>query len=342
MKRTVAGVLTVLALACACPAQAPANDLKDRPDKPAARPATYKGPKVALKVTFTPGAYVLTETMTMPMTMTMTVSGRDRTMKTDITMAVGGGIEISKPNESGEQDVRFSCRAVKTTISMLGQTMQYDSAGPADKQTPQLARALKPLVGVEVTLTGKEGKWKNVSEALTTVLAKIGDRQMRQQMRGMWEPFLQEMLTKHWARMIPTKPVGPGDEWASSIKVASMPMLGDMAFDANCRLRDVVKTPAGQVAVIDFVVKAKVADKTIPPAEGGPPVKMVIDTLQTYMTGTVRFNMDIGLGTNLVLNQDLAAVMSANQGALNMTVALDGTVKYVNTLTKAKPAKDAE
>ena len=339
MNRIVAGVLTVWALACTCGAQAPAGDLTDRPDKPAARPATYTGAKVDLKIKFTPGVYLLTETMTMPMTMKMTAGGQTRPMKTDITMAIGGDVEISKPNDSGEQDVRFACRTVKTAIAMMGQTMQYDSAGPPDKQTPQLARALKPLVGAEVTLTGKEGKWTNVAEALTTVLAKINDRQMRQQMKGLWEPFLQEMLTKHWAKMIPAKPVGPGDEWASTLTVASMPMLGDMAFKANCRLRDVVKTPAGQVAVIDFVVKAKVANKAVTGGAGGQPVKMVIDSLETYMVGTIRFNMAIGLGTSLVLNQDLTAAMSADQGAVKVKVALDGSVKYVNTLTQAKPAE---
>ena len=197
MNRTAAGVLTVLALTCACWAQAPAGDLKDRPDKPAARPATYSGAKVALKVKFTPGTYVLTETMTMPMTMKMTVGERTVPSKMEIAMTLGGGVEISKPDESGEQDVDFVCRTVKTAITMMGQTVQYDSAGPADKQTPQLARTLKPLVGVRVTLTGKDGKWTNVSEALTTVLAKINDRRMLQQMKGMWEPFLKELLTKH-------------------------------------------------------------------------------------------------------------------------------------------------
>ena len=47
-------VLCVFALFCAWRAEAPGGDLEDRPDKPPAKAATYKGPKVELKVKFTP------------------------------------------------------------------------------------------------------------------------------------------------------------------------------------------------------------------------------------------------------------------------------------------------
>ena len=331
-------VLAVLVLFCVWCGEASGDDLKDRPDKPPAKGATYKGPKVELKVRFTPGDYVLTEKMTIPMKMKINVGGRTQAMNMTMAMTVGGEVGISKPNSTGEQNVRFVCRTIKTDMSMLGMKMKYHSDGPEDKQTPQLAEALKPLVGVSLTLTGKDGKWKNVSEVLNTVMAKIGNAQMRQQMKGTWGPFLREMLTKHWAKMIPPKPVGPGDEWKSTMSVSSVPMLGGMGFVANCRLRDIRSTAQGKVAIIDYVVKAKVADKEVTPGPDGPPVKMKIKTMTIYMTGSAEFNMDIGLGTRIDLKQDLSAGMSAAQGAMNMTMDLEADASYTNTLVKAKAA----
>ena len=335
MKKSVY-ILAVSVLFCVFCGSALGDDLKDRPDKPPAMPSTYKGPKVQLKVKFTPGSYVLTEKMVIPMKMKMLVSGRTQRMNMDMTMAVGGGVDISKPNSSGEQDVSFACKSIKMGMSMLGITMNYDSDGPANKQTPQLAQALKPLVGVKVTLTGKDGKWKNVSQALDTVLGKIANAQMRQQMKGQWGPFLRELLTKHWAKMIPPEAVGPGDEWKAKMSVSGVPMLGNMDFVANCRLRDVKDTPAGKIAIIDFVVKAKIADRDVKPGPDGPPVKMKIKTLTIYMTGSAEFNMAIGLGTRIDLKQDLAASMTASQGAMNMTIDMDADVTYTNTLVKTK------
>lgn len=335
IRRTVC-VLFALVFVCAGAVGASAGDLKDRLDKPAARKSTYTGPKVQLTVKFTPGSYVLSESMSVPLKMKMQIAGQTQAMDMTMAVTVVGDVDISKPADSGEQDVRFTCRKIKTEISMPGTTMKYDSTGPPEKQTRELARALKPLIGVAVTLTGKDGKWKNVSEALNTVLGKIGNAQMRQRMKGTWEPFLKEMLTKHWARMIPPKPVGPGDEWKSALNVTTVPMLGDMNFTANCRLRDVRDTPQGKVAIIDFVVKAKVADREIKPGAGGLPMKMKIETLTTYMTGTTEFNMDIGLATRVDLKQDLAAKMSASQGAMTMPIDIEADVKYTNTLAKAK------
>ncbi len=329
-------VLCVFSLVCAWGGDASAGDLKDRPDKPAAKPATYNGPKVKLEVKFTPGSYVLVEKMTIPMKMKIKVGGQTQPMDMTMSMTVGGGVDISKINSSGEQDVRFVCQTIKADMTIPGMTMKYDSEGPESKQTGQLARALKPLVGVAVTLTGKDGKWKNVDEALKTVLGKIGNAQMRQQMAGTWGPFLKELLTQHWAKMIPPEPVAPGDEWKSTITVSSVPMLGEMSFTANCRLQDIRNTAQGKIAIMDFIVKAKVADREVKPGPGGPPVKMKIQTLQIYMTGTAEFNMDIGLATRLDLKQDLTATMSASQGGMNLSMDLEADVKYVNTLAKAK------
>ena len=328
----------VLAVLCVFAGDARAGDLKDRPDQPAAKASTYTGPKVQLKVKFTPGTYVMNETMVLPLKMKIHMGQQTQPMDMTMTMGVGGGVAISKPTASGEQDVGFTCTAIKTEIAMLGTTMTYDSSGPAAKQTPQLARALKPLVGVKVTLTGKDGKWKNVSEALNTVLGKIGDAAMRKQMRGTWEPFLKEMLTKHWAKMLPPKPVAPGDRWVATINVTTIPVLGDLRFAANCLLRDIRSTAAGKLACIDFVVKAEVTDKEVQAPAGTMPVKMKIDTLQTYMTGTAEFNMDIGLATRVDLRQELTARMSA-QGAMAMTMSLEADAKYSNTLRKAPAGK---
>ena len=136
--------------------------------------------------------------------------------------------------------------------------------------------------------------------------------------------------------MVPAGPVGPGDEWKAAVNVSTVPMLGDMGFTANCRLRDVKDTDRGKIAILDFVVKTKITDREVNAAPGGMPVKMKIDRLETYMTGTAEFNMAIGLATRLDLRQDLTARMSAGQAGMNMGVDIEADVKYASTLVKAK------
>jgi len=325
-----------LAMFCVLCGGALGADPADRPDKPPARDATYKGPKVELKVKFTPGSYVLTEKMSAPLKMKMTVDGRTQPMDMTVAMTVGGDVSISEADATGRQTVRFVCRTVRTDMSVFGAAMTYHSDGPAARQTPRLAAALKPLVGTAVTLTGKDGKWADVSKALHAVLSRIGNTPMRQQMKGTWGPFLQGMLTRHWAGMIPPAPVGPGDEWTATINLSSVPMLGKMVFEANCRLRDIRGTAQGEIAVIDYVVKAKLADRQVTPGPDGPPMTLTIKALAIHMAGSVEFNMDTGLGTRIDLKQDLTASMSAARGATNVAMDIAADVTYANTLVKTE------
>jgi len=331
--------LCVLVLLCASRAVAQPAAPDPKPDKPVRKPSKYTGPKVTLKVRFKPGSYALTETLSMKMAMKMIVGDQAQPMKITMDTTVGGDLDISKPNAAGEQDVRFVCRTVRMGMAMLGMTMSYDSEGPAEKQTPELVKALKPIVGMSVTLTGKDGKWKNVPQALESVLAKVASTpQMRQQVKGMMEPFMKEMLTKHWAKMLPTKPVGPGDEWTAKMEVTSVPVLGKMDFNAQCLLQDVEKTPDGTIALIDFVVKAGVTDRAVTPADGAAtPMKMKIEKLDAHVMGTARFNMDVGLSTGVLLNQDLKAKMSAaGPNGQKANIELEAKVQYTNTLRVVK------
>lgn len=299
----------------------------------------YKGPKVLLQVKFTPGAYTLTESE--KSTKHITVQGQEQVVRESMTIT--GDVEISPPDPSGEQRVRYICRTIKQRTSAPGQTMSFDSEGPPDEQNAQLAAAFRPLVGWEGTVIGRNGKFtkvEGVEDLMMRISASLpqGASQMIPKMRKMMQAFMKELLTKHWGAIISKQPVGPGDEWTASIHVQSIPFLGEATFDCYCLLEDIENTPRGKSAILDFAYRSTISDRPVDTSMfGSLPVKATIKRMEFDGTGTAHFDMDIGLSTDVTIDLKGKGDMSMRApGDQSMDMHIDFDVSGKNSLRKVR------
>ncbi len=292
--------------------------------------------KLRLEVKFTPGSYVLTEVLNSA----TEITAEGQRQKMGDAMTVGGGVIISAPAASGEQTVRFVCRQIKSETSLPGMTMRFDSQGPEEEQHQLLASVLRPLLGWEGVLTVRDGKFVKVDgvehliskmqASLPPEAAPLADK-----LKTQMQEFLKEMLTRHWAQILPHGPVGPGDAWQAKLQVRSIPVLGEMTFDCDCLLDGVEEAAGGKVAVWSFKCKSAVEDR--PMDLGGlvpPGVQAKIQRMTVNQTGRARFDTRIGLSVQATLDSQIDGELSvrAPDGQSGI-VKLQVTAKYQNTLT---------
>jgi hypothetical protein len=229
------------------------------PPMPSARPSSYDGPKLTIRVLFTPGRYVQTETQTEVGTQTVRAGSQSQTIETDSTSLVTGDVLIQPPDlDTGERHIFYTCTRVKMDMEQNGQRMSFDSEG--GRNYGPLADALEPIVGRRLTqVVSREGKFlrlEGLEELLGQVGAGAGGPQLVAMVRKMLEPLLKELLTRHWGKLLPTEPVAPGDEWRRRIDLENFPMFGRLPFDFAVRFQDVETRGGSKLAVFDCVGEA--------------------------------------------------------------------------------------
>lgn len=306
------------------------------PDAAAATSPRAKSPKLRLLVEFTPGSYTLCEVMNT----TTEITAEGQRQKLGDVLTVSGGVTISAPDPSGEQTVRFVCRKIKDESSLPGVSMRFDSEGPAEEQNELLASVLRPLLGWEGVLTVRDGKFvkvEGVEDLMGRIQASLPPQAapLADKLKTQMQEFLKELLTRHWAQLLPQQPVGPGDTWRAKLRVQSIPMLGEMTFDCDCALEGIEEAAGGKVAVMRFTCESVVEDRAIDMGGLVPPgVQARIQRMTVHQTGKARFDPRIGLSVQATLDSQLDGEMSVQTpDGQTGTVKLQVTVKYENTLT---------
>lgn len=335
MYRKIVCMVCILSLwGISCSKSRAKTDPADASQKPAPK---YKGPKVTLTPKFSPGRYIDTETMGLY----MTISAEGQHMPVNMDMKIRADMEIGPgdPASSNDQKIRFAFRGVGMKVDAMGRKLEYDSDNPAGGAA-ELRAAVQPLVGMEGSFTARGGKIIDVQEGLRGMMEQAASRGLpssqRGQMEKQMEQFISEMLTQHWGEMIPAQPVGPGDSWAKTIKLPSVPMLGDLSMDCSATLDDIEETPDGKVAIISITGRAQVNDRPLDmSAMGGPAGNAKINRLGFSYSGAARFNIDAGMSTAANITLTMDGAMTVPNGAASAQADFSARVVYDISLKKA-------
>ena len=306
------------------------------------------GQKVELKMKLRPGRYAVSETQDMTGRQSITVMGRTQSIDIKSSAQVDGTIEIQPPDAaSGETKVLYKCTRVKMSLVQGGRAMAFDSAGPEDQQDRTLGPVLRPLVGWRgFQVHSRDGKFLRL-EGLEELIAQVsgagGGTQSVAMIRRMVEPLLKEILTRHWGKLLPEKPVAPADEWRKRIELAEFPMFGKLGFDFTCLLKRLEQTPTGPVAMLECWGKASVQDRKLDLKAMGLPMKVdaKADTLTVQTELRVRFDTHIGLATGLTATTRVKATLAigAPDGS-KAAIDMKQTVKSTYSL-QPRPAAAA-
>lgn len=287
-----------------------------------AHKSTYTGPKLELAVRFKPGRYTNRETQKQWATQTVSMGAMSQETTTESTMLVEADVVIRPPDPaSGERRIDYTCTRVKMSQKQNGNVERFDSEAPEESTGGLLASALRPLVGWRgVQVHSRDGKFlrlEGLEHLLSEMSSAAGGPQALGMMRRMLEPLLKEVLTRHWGKLLPHEPVGPGDAWERRIDLQKFPMFGPVNFDFSCRMLDVEETPRGKVAVLQCDGRGSLRDRKLDleflPLPPGAEATAESMSFETSMV--VRFDLDIGLATEVDGRIKMRGDLAINAGS---------------------------
>lgn len=259
----------------------------------AASAAESGAPKVSLKQQYPAGSYVMTTTMSGDQS--MSVDGQPQPAQ-EMKQTFVVTMDVGEPDPAGVRTMQMAFSHVKQDITVGPQVMSYDSQGPADKQDPNLSRAMGPVTKAKIAVKiGADGKVVGASgmDEMWDAMAKETPEMagFARQMKGqMGDATIVDMVAKP-SQMLPSGPVGPGDAWEPSIRI-NVPGIGELQVKQFCKLVSVEKTPAGSVAVIDYEGTAQ-SEKETTANMGVAGLK--IRSAVFKQSGQMRFNVDTGM-----------------------------------------------
>jgi len=291
--------------------------------------AAWAAEKIVLKTKYTPGTYVSTMSTHMD-TVTQMAQGMSITQK--VKMLIITEIAVQKPGPEG-QKIEMTYKRIKQSITGGPISMSYDSEDPPDQQDSMLSGIYKGLLGTKLTmLLGPDGRVVEVRgfDEMWGKLAKEspGAANIMAQMKKQFGQQTLEQTVSAADQYLPGKPVAKGESWVVAHK-QEIPMMGLVDVTQNCKLTDIIKTPAGKIAVID--ISSKIASDTpaTMPAESTMPVS--ISKTDIRQSGTMKMNVKLGMMTQMKLDQKSLIEMqgpgAAGDSPTRMTVTTRGTTE---------------
>jgi hypothetical protein len=290
-------------------------------------PALDAQEKITLQQKYVPGKYELKQVMTSQAETTI----RGQMVPTDMSMTMVMEIVVQAPDDKGLTKVQMGFRQVKQKVSQSGKAMmEYDSENPGiGDQSEALGRMYKPLLAAKIAFqVTKEGKIQNFSglEEIWDNMAKEDPNlaEVAEEMKKQINNSMVEKMMSQASKSFPDKPVGVGDTWKVETKM-TVPMVGEMVVNQDCKLKDVEKSGSTRLAVVEIEAKAK-ADK--PVENKTRRGTMTVEKMQTAQKGTMKVDVDKGI-----------AVQQNWDGTVDMemtTVGRDGESTPISSKQKLK------
>jgi hypothetical protein len=301
---------------------------------------------IELKTKFVPGLYDLSESSGTRLTVQITAEGKTINVGSKDKTTIGGDVQISAPDATGEQLVRFTCRSIRMTTESEApgkppETMSYDSEGPPEAQRGMLADIMAPMIGWEGSLWCRDGKYTRtdgVEQLMQRIRMSASPQasQMMGKLEKMMGEFLKEMLTQHYGEVLPRTPVAPGARWKAQIKLKAVPMLGPMDVDCECMLHRIERGQNGaDVAVIGFSCVTRISDRDMKLSEmmpGAPPAH--ISYMNITHHGVFYFDTGIGLSTRVGVEANISGAITMRQRGEEATMNLSGDIEANNVLSR--------
>jgi hypothetical protein len=261
--------------------------------------------RISIRPHWEPGKSYTMET-TMDMTMTMPSLGEQGRQHTEMTQIMN--LTAAAVAGSDRCAVAVKTAGVKATMSMMGQTMTYDSADSA-KSTPMLQQTFGALLGKEFSLIfDKDDKIVDIKGLENFGSTPVGG------MKGPDTKQMAEAFRRGQEMGLPKERVAPGESWKfdDSITMDPIPpmhVVGNGSFDS------VVDLDGRKHAKILFLGKFSV------PADAKSPVPMTLGEgsvaqgeIYYDIAGRMVTKMDMNLLLKMSINgQDIPVTQKITQ-----------------------------
>ena len=297
--------------------------IRDEPE------STGSDPKVTLAFAYPPGTFEAIFDQSFRGDTEVHARGKTQKVPVDQTTKYWCQMDVGQPEADGSYDcaVRFTRMQMQTRQP---QSTTIDSDDAASLHGNPMAKMVGPLLKSAITVHfDKEGKPVKVGgfEALWTEIAG-GSPQEREVAESMKKQFSDAAFGKMFegARAYaPPGPVGKGAVWYPKVTIP-VPIVGDMSFEAKCRLTELDDTTEGQVATV--AMAGVIAAGDAKPVTMGP-ATMNIDAMDLALDGSMRVDVKTGLVRESTFDTKGTVEMSvsAQGNTMTMEMAIEGTSK---------------
>jgi len=296
--------------------------------------------KITLKQQYPPGTYV----MTMKQDMANTTAMGNNTMTSKMTMLMAMELTAEKPDANGQM-LHMVYKRIVMNLSGGPMSTSFDSDKEDSAEDSPMASMYRALVGatIDVTMdpngnvtavTGTDQMWDKMAKGNPAIAAMMG--KMKEQFG---EGLFKELFSQS-RKMMPTNPVAVGETWTNNIK-QELPVLGKVTLKQDCKLKDIQKTPAGKIAVIEFTGKMTKDEAGPTTKEEGATPTPTLAKLDMALAGTMKLDVDTGLMTSAEMTQkgDMDMSMSSPQGeAMKFSINQNIKTEMETVPGKYKPA----
>ena len=257
---------------------------------PAAEPVV-ETPKVDLAAKLPVGKWILDYTHHRT-TSNTTIDGvvePDQKIKMNMIL----GLSIAKPDSKGRTGVMVSFKELVISIKK-GQNKEIFDSSTGGMENRFLADLFVPLMKVVITaqldsagkcvsLKGLDKLWADVAK---------GNPRVKPMLTSIEQSLGDVLSSAGSGQLMPTKPVGLGEKWTSTVKGRNAGIAGQVSGKFDCLLKSVEQTKAGLQGRITFTGKYDLADKSGSLVTLAKGATMKIEDVTSDLEGTMDMYID--------------------------------------------------
>lgn len=246
-----------------------------------------------------------TERLTVDSSSQTTVAQAPKPIGQKVRMEQEYALSVTRQREKGGKELELEFQATEMEVTSGGKTiMNIDTKGEADasEEKNPLAGSYRELVGAKIRYLLDQNNRVTKVEGLKEVIDKAVSRapaQAKTMVRGMFsEDYFKQIVD--YAKMMPPKPVKPGETWPVKTEIAMGPM-GLVSTELNYTFKGMEQHEKRNCALLEFA-----GTMTMRPAtNSAAPTSMSIEN--GTMSGKAWFDPDLGAMIDMSIEQNMTS-----------------------------------
>jgi len=287
-------------------------------------PSNGSEPRVSLSIKYPPGKYEMVQSQDMNTKGTVRVGKRKQAQNSNQKMTQWAEINVT-PDADGKSTMIMEFKRIRQETKGGPMSGVLDTADPGSLAGNPAARVFTAMTGARIAMKcDANGKVTDVS-GMNDMWDRIGreDPQFRpmvaQLKKTLGDKNMGDLINKS-QEYLPKGPVGLGAIWYTQFNMP-VPIVGDMGCEAKCKLINLKKSAAGQIATIEM--RAKLTSKGSQTTELGPG-SLKVNSMNMTIKGQMELNVDTGLMSKQSTTID--GTMSATVQSQGQTVLTDAII----------------
>jgi hypothetical protein len=286
---------------CKKKADAPAGKTGEKTQ--AASGQQQSGEPVELKVKW-PVGNRYTERLTVDSSSQTTVAQAPKPVAQKVRMEQEYSLSVTREREKGGKELELEFQSTEMEVTSAGKTiMNVDTKGEADasEEKNPLAGSYRELVGAKIRYLLDQNNRVTKVEGLKEVIDKAVSRaptQAKTMVRGMFsEDYFKQIVD--YGKMMPPKPVKPGETWPVKTEIAMGPM-GRIATELTYTFKGMEEHEKRNCALLEFT-----GTLSMRPGTNGAAAPTAMNIENGTMSGKAWFDPELGAMIDMNLEQNM-------------------------------------